>query len=32
MKRLLDRGPAFCLDGAKGGVLKQVFRIIGIDA
>ena len=32
MKRLLDRGPAFRLDSAKGGVLKQVFRIIGIDA
>lgn len=32
MKRLLNRGPAFRLDGAKGGVLKQVFRIIGIDA
>ena len=32
MKRLLNRGPTFRLDGAKGGVLKQVFRIIRIDA
>jgi hypothetical protein len=32
MKRLLNRGPTFRLDGAKGGVLKEVFRIIRIDA